>query len=229
MPPSSVEFYLNLLATFCSPLLSNHWLMAVTAAIATLLIVSTALKYRFNTGLSSALLMGGIIFAFAPQPPHGDIPSESRANSGPTSTGIYGGVGSSTNDVYIRHSKFTNCDSGLENHGAMNNIVVDDSSFDCPPKFGVPPAASPPAALPDPSRRGQLTEPSQPRGTSGIYNSRRAVYDAAIDNFRSTGCEQGVRDIPSNAIWENVVINCGPPSVAHAMPPSGPVLIPKPN
>jgi hypothetical protein len=225
MPHISIELFLNLLATFCSPLLSNRWLLVVTAVIASLLITSVVFKYNLNKNVSTAIVVGVTAFFLAPQPRHADTPTESQGNSWPTSTGVYGAPGSSTSDVYIGHSRFTGCDSGLENHGAMNNIIVDNSSFDCPPKFAVPPSAPPLAPLVDSSKAGQLGDPMKPRGTSGIYNSKRAVYNAAIDNFRSIGCEQGVRDIPSGAIWDNVLINCGatvvPPRAVQATSPSG--------
>jgi hypothetical protein len=200
MSPGHFDLYISLLATFCSPLLSNHWLMAVTAATASLLLVSAGLRYSLKAGLSSALLIGGMVFAFAPQTPQAGIPGENRASSETTSTGLYGAPGSTTRDIAVDNSRFVGCDSGLENHGAMENIIIRNSSFDCPPKFGVP-AAAPKA---DSSKAGAISEPLELRGTAGIYNSPGAVtLGAAIINFRSVGCADSVEDIPSAAIWVN--------------------------
>jgi hypothetical protein len=201
------EFSINLLVTLCSPLLSHVWLLAVITATASFLIMITVFKSPFKTAIVSALLVLGTAIVVIPQQSRDDLPKERRADSGPPSTGVYGAPGSTTQDVLIDASRFKGCDSGLENHGAMTNIIIRNSSFDCPAKLGAPVAAPPSTPRAAPSKAGELSEPSKPRVTSGLYNPPGAVtYDAAIDNVRSVGCENGLGDIPSNSIRDNVLV-----------------------
>jgi hypothetical protein len=220
MLPSSIEFYINLLASFGIPLLSNRWLLAGTVAVASLLIISATLKHSLKIGLLGALLFGGMAFALVPQQLRPDIPSENRGNSGPTSTGLYGAPGSSTNGVYIGHSKVTNCGSIVENHGTMANVFIEESRFDCPPKLAAPPGVALPAHVPDSLKGGNLTEPSKPLGTSGMYNSPGAVtHNVIIDRFTSIGCENSIKGLPNRSVVYNTRVQCGGMWMLPNLPP----------
>jgi hypothetical protein len=129
---------------------------------------------------------------------------------GAVSTGVYGAPGSATRGVAIDGSEFIGCQSGVENHGTMENILIRNSHFACPPS-----ADSVPASVPSP--QASAVPQTGLLGSTGLYNRPGAVtYDAFIENSTAVGCANGLGEIPSGGIRDNVTVICGP---AQLRPP----------